>query len=96
MAAGRSLILLLCVIAVILAGGCGSRTEFPDLSAKELKTMLDANPGLVVVDTRTAVEYHRGHVPRSVFIPEEKFFALELLLPKSKDTPLVFYCRGFG
>ena len=75
---------------------CGFKRDLPDLSAEELKKMLDGNSGVVVVDTRTHIEYARGRIPRSLFVPEEKFFALELLLPQAKDTPLVFYCRGFG
>lgn len=81
---------LLC-LAIILIYSCGSRRDFPDLSADELKKMIEGDAGLVVVDTRTHIEYARGRIPRSLFIPEEKFFALELLLPPAKDTPLVFY-----
>ena len=51
---------------------------------------------MVVIDTRTQLEYARGRIPRALLVPEEKFFALELMLPKEKDIPLVFYCRGFG
>ena len=57
---------------------------------------MDGDAGLVIIDTRTQLEYARGRIPRSLFVPEDKFFALELILPKAKDTPLVFYCRGFG
>jgi rhodanese-related sulfurtransferase len=53
--------------------------------------MIEGGAGLVVIDTRTNNEYTRGRIPRSLLIPEEKFFALELLLPPAKDTPLVFY-----
>lgn len=81
---------LLC-LAIILICSCGSKRDFPDLSADELKKMIEGDAGLVVVDTRTHIEYARGRIPRSLFIPEEKFFALELLLPPAKDTPLVFY-----
>jgi rhodanese-related sulfurtransferase len=82
--------------AVFLISSCASKRDLPDLSAEELKKMMDGNPGVIVVDTRTPMEYARGHIPRSLFVPEDKFFALELMLPKTKDTPLVFYCRGFG
>ncbi len=58
--------------------------------------MMDGDAGLVIIDTRTQLEYARGRIPRSQLVTEDKFFALELILPKAKDTPLVFYCRGFG
>ena len=81
---------LLCLIIVLICS-CGTKRDFPDLSADELKKMIEGGAGLVVIDTRTNIEYARGRIPRSLLIPEEKFFALELLLPPAKDTPLVFY-----
>lgn len=95
MTPGR-LIVLLFLVAATFVCSCGSKRDLPDLSADELKMMMDGNSGVVVIDTRTKLEYARGHIPRSLFVPEDKFFALELVLPKAKDTPLVFYCRGFG
>lgn len=88
--------LLFLLAAVILISSCGFKRDFPDLSAEELKKMLEENSGVVVVDTRTPMEYARGRIPRSQLVAEDKFFALELVLPQAKDTPLVFYCRGFG
>jgi rhodanese-related sulfurtransferase len=78
-------------LAITLLYSCSFKRDFPDLSAEELKKMIDGNTGLVVIDTRTHIEYARGRIPRSLLIPEEKFFALELLLPPAKDTPLAFY-----
>jgi rhodanese-related sulfurtransferase len=89
-------LLFLLLIAAALIYSCGFKSDLPDLSAEDLKKMIDGNSGLVVIDTRTQFEYARGRIPRSLFVPEEKFFALELVLPKEKDTPLVFYCRGYG
>jgi rhodanese-related sulfurtransferase len=80
----------------VLICSCGSKRDLPDLSAEELRKLMDGNSILVVIDTRTKLEYARGRIPKSLFLPEEKFYALELILPKDKDTPLVFYCRGFG
>ena len=91
----RGKLLLLIAVALFLYS-CGLKTDLPDLSAEELKEMMDENTGLIVIDTRTQFEYARGHIPRSLFVPEEKFYALKLILPPAKDTTLVFYCRGPG
>jgi rhodanese-related sulfurtransferase len=87
---------LLILVTTVLICSCGSKRDLPDLSAEELRKLMDGNSILVVIDTRTKLEYARGRIPKSLFLPEEKFYALELILPKDKDTPLVFYCRGFG
>lgn len=88
--------LLVLFMSVLFLNACGFKTDLPDLSAEELKTMIDGNTGLVVIDTRTQFEYARGRIPKSLFVPEEKFYALKLILPPAKDTALVFYCRGPG
>jgi len=94
--AARRITFLLLFIAITLIYSCGFKRDLPDLSAEELKKMMDGDAGLVIIDTRTPMEYARGRIPRSQLVTEDKFFALELILPKAKDTPLVFYCRGFG
>lgn len=78
-------------MAITLLCSCSFKRDFPDLSAEELKKMIDGNSGLVIVDTRTPMEYAKGRIPRSQLVTEDKFFALELVLPPAKDTPLVFY-----
>jgi len=88
--------LFLLFAAALFLYSCGLKTDLPDLSAEELRKMMDENGGLIVIDTRTQFEYARGHIPRSLFVPEEKFYALKLILPQAKDTTLVFYCRGYG
>jgi rhodanese-related sulfurtransferase len=94
--AARRITFLLFFIAITFICSCEFKKDFPDLSAEELKKMMDGNSGVVVIDTRTQLEYARGRIPRSQLVTEDKFFALELMLPKEKDIPLVFYCRGFG
>ena len=79
------------LVAVFLISSCGSKRDLPDLSAEELKKMIEGDATLVVVDTRTHIEYARGRIPGSQLVTEDKFFVLELVLPKAKDTPLVFY-----
>jgi rhodanese-related sulfurtransferase len=88
--------LLLFFVSALFLSSCGLKSDIPDLSAEELKKMMDGDTNLVVIDTRTQFEYARGRIPRSLFVPEEKFYALKLILPPVKDTALVFYCRGPG
>ena len=84
--------------ALLLVGllSCTLSGDLPDLSAEQLQTMVNDGTGVLVIDTRSHIEFARGRLPKAILIPEEKFYALELLLPTAKDTPLVFYCRGYG
>ncbi len=67
-----------------------------NITAEELKNLMSENPKLFIVDTRTEFEFKQGHIPKAINISQEKFYALNTLLPEAKDTPIVFYCRGVG
>jgi len=67
-----------------------------DVSADQLKRLIDQKAVFMLVDTRTEYEYRKSHIPTAVSIPPEKFDELAVLLPKEKDIHLVFYCRGSG
>ena len=47
----------------------------------------------VIVDVRTAEEFHAGHVPGAKNIPVQEIKA-RLQELGAKDTPLVLYCRS--
>ena len=87
--------LFLSIIVLLVAASCGPANA-NDVNAEELKKMMSENTRLLVVDTRTEYEYKLGHIPKAMNISQEKFYMLETLLPKEKDTPIVFYCRGVG
>lgn len=70
--------------------------DFKNITADELKSMLDKKTKAVVVDTRTAEEYRQGHIPTAVSLPPERLGSIAGLLPKDKKALLVFYCRGVG
>jgi rhodanese-related sulfurtransferase len=87
--------LFLAISILMVAFSCGP-ARAGDVNAEELKKMMSEDTRLLVVDTRTEYEYKLGHIPKSINISQEKFYMLETLLPKEKDTPIVFYCRGTG
>ena len=87
--------LLLSIIVLLVAASCGPANA-NDVNAEELKKMMSEDTRLLVVDTRTEYEYKLGHIPKAINISQDKFYMLETLLPKEKDTPIAFYCRGVG
>ena len=91
----KNLITLFSIFLLTIAASCGS-SQANNINAEELKKMMTENTRLLVVDTRTEYEYKLGHIPKAINISQEKFYMLDTLLPKEKDTPMVFYCRGTG
>jgi phage shock protein E len=88
-----ALMLTACATAPPVRHGVGN------LSAEQLKGLLDRKASLFLVDTRTEYEFKQGHIPGSVNIPPHKFPPDKIriigqLLPADKGAHLVFYCRG--
>jgi len=88
--------ILFFAIAMLLLSCATSLPERPveDVSADQIKALLDEKAPLVLVDTRTEYEYRKGHIPTAESIPPEKFDVLAFLLPADKNIHLIFYCRG--
>jgi rhodanese-related sulfurtransferase len=87
--------LFLPIVVLMVTFSCGP-SQANNVNAEELKKMMGEDTRLLVVDTRTEYEYKLGRIPKAINISQEKFYMLETLLPKEKDTPIVFYCRGVG
>jgi phage shock protein E len=39
------------------------------ITVQELKTLMDNNPGLLLIDVRSHTEYLQGHIPNAINIP---------------------------
>jgi len=51
--------------------------------------------GVLIVDSRPyKPKYVKGHIPTAVSIPDSQFEKMTDLLPKDKNTLLIFYCEG--
>ena len=88
--------LALFVFSFIFLFSYASAQNYKTITAEELKKMLDNKTKMVLVDARTSMEYAEGHIPTAINIPPDKLTTIAALLPKTKNTLLIFYCRGFG
>ncbi len=66
------------------------------IDTKEMKTFVDGKKKVVIVDARTQGEYAAGHIPKAINISYEKFPTIEKYLPRDKNVPVIFYCRGYS
>lgn len=68
------------------------------VSAEELSKLLAVGPEkgkFVLIDSRPAARYAEGHILYAVSMPQPSFDAMkDKVLPKEKDTLLIFYCGG--
>lgn len=73
------------------------------IKTEELNALVQKGPEAgkyVMIDSRPGGRYHQAHIPTSISIPYADMDKLDKegkvspLLPKDKDTLLVFYCGG--
>ena len=88
--------LFMTLFQLVLLLSSASAIDLRTIDAEELKKIMDAKKRVTVVDARTEKEFRDGHVPSSINIPPENVRGIATLLPKEKNSLLVFYCRGTG
>ncbi len=86
--------LFICCAATALAAG-EPGNPFTVLTSEQLKSMIDRNePGLVLIDTRTAGEYQEAHIKGALSIPWAKLEKDTSVLNFPRESAILFYCNG--
>jgi hypothetical protein len=65
--------------------------DWRDLSAKELKGILDAGQEVFLLNPLSDIEFNEGHIPGSVNIPLHTIMRSDKM-PVNTDTLIVTYC----
>ena len=88
------------LLAVMMLTACGQHTENDqgavsvNITAEEAKQIMDSEEGYIILDVRTQEEYHQGHIPGAILIPEYEIAKrAEKELP-DKDQLILVYCRS--
>lgn len=92
----RLVLLLLTATLMLLSASGVWAQNFKNLSAAEVKTIIDQKQTAVIVDTRTVQEFAEGHLPTAINIAPQQFGAMQRFLPQNPNIPLIFYCRGYN
>jgi rhodanese-related sulfurtransferase len=79
---------------IIFTESVRDRSATPSIEAAELKTLYDGKHDVIVIDTRTPVEFARGHIPGAVNAPGEEILHRFHDLVKSPDTFVLTSCAG--
>ena len=85
------------IIALLLisAAAWAQNYNFTDLTAQEVKKMIEQPEKVLIVDARTEEEYRQGYIPTAINIPPSQLNVMGNHLPKDKSLPIIFYCRGY-
>lgn len=64
--------------------------DFPDVSASDVKSMLDAKENFLLVNALSDIEFNLEHIPGSINIPAGEIQTTNKL-PQDKGALIVFY-----
>lgn len=67
---------------------------YASVSAEYVATQIAENKTLVVDSRPQKPKYDKGHIPTAISIPDSQFDELSGKLPRSLETPIIFYCGG--
>ncbi|MGD9007082.1 MAG: rhodanese-like domain-containing protein [Desulfobacteraceae bacterium] len=81
------------VLFICLAAAPVSSKDFPEITAKQLKTKIDAGEKLTLLNSLSDIEFKDKHIPDSINIPLQEIMITQNL-PKDKNQLIVTYCLG--
>ncbi len=86
-------------LLVLLGGAVASPGQAADgyklIGTEELKTWMKSSAPPTLIYSLSQVEFEEQRIPGSICVPME-LMRLSTDLPKSKEQPMVFYCKGPG
>jgi len=62
------------------------------MQANELMQRIKANNAPVIVDTRSEMEFRKGHIPGAINAPLRKILLNRAVLPQDKNREMVITC----
>jgi rhodanese-related sulfurtransferase len=81
------------LLTVLLLASNVWAKDFDAITAKELKTKMDAGEEIFLLNPLSDIEFNEGHIPGSVNVPLHTLSTTSKL-PKNKETLIVTYCLG--
>lgn len=83
----------LIIVAAYSAAASSTGDAFPDMTARELKKLMDSDSEVFLLNPLADIIFNQGFIPGSVNIRWDKLEG-SALLPKDKSAPIVTYCMG--
>ena len=79
------------LVTLMLSLSYAAAQDFKNVTAEEVKQLIDQKEKMVLVDARTVGEFQDGHIPSAINIPPEKINEISRYLPENKEQLIIFY-----
>jgi hypothetical protein len=89
----RFLFVILSIVFLASSAALCAENAFPDLTAQELKHMIDSGEPIFLLNPLPSLLFRQGHIPGSVNI---RWHAITTspAMPADKDVKIITYCMG--
>lgn len=90
---------LLILLTLCTLAGCQKSEPVREITYRQVNSeqaieMMAENEGYIILDVRTAAEYHEGHIEGAINIPNEEIGDKEIAGLPDKNQLIFVYCRS--
>lgn len=84
------------LLFTLLASSCSQAQNVKELSVSDFEKKMASSTTKIILDVRTADEYHSGHLPDAILIDYYKNDFKQQLSKLDKNKPVFVYCASGG
>jgi rhodanese-related sulfurtransferase len=88
--------LFMFLLGSLLLASSTALAQYPVINAEQVKTWMEGNKKVYLIDARPVEEYQQGHIAGAINIMPDDMKSSSARLPKDKAAPIIFYCRGMS
>ena len=95
----RIISMYLFTLLCLLFSGCSqnetiTETNYMQITAKEVKNIMDNETDYIILDVRTEEEFSEGHINGAILIPDYEITEKAEEILTDKDQLILVYCRS--
>ena len=89
-------LLIAAVGAILLLTGCGGEKAptYRQISPTEAAALMESETNYIILAVSTQTEYHQGHIPGPICVPNETIGTGEIPQLPDKEQLILVYCRS--
>ena len=91
--------IIVILLVLFIMTGCQQKEPVQEITYRQVNSeqaiqMMAENEGYIILDVRTAAEYHEGHIEGAINVPNEEISDKEISRLPDKSQMIFVYCRS--
>ena len=89
--------IIVILLVLFIMAGCQQKEPVQEITYRQVNSeqaiqMMAENEGYIILDVRTAAEYHEGHIEGAINVPNEEISDKEISRLPDKSQMIFVYC----